>query len=141
MAGSVNSLPFGFDFTKTVHRTPYPAISPSRAELSQKGKTVLITGGHTGIGWAIARAFAQASADKIIIVARRDNVVASAVSRLASEFPLSQVIGHACDIADLASVDQLWKNLAKDGTLVDVVVLNAAKVTMSPILDLARDTV
>ncbi|KAH8663748.1 putative short-chain dehydrogenase [Ilyonectria robusta] len=140
MAGSENSLPFGFNFTKTVHTTPYPAISPSRAELSQKGKTVLITGGHTGIGWATARAFAQAGAEKIVIVARRENVVASAASRLASEFPSSKVIGYPCDIADLASVDQLWKKLAKDGTLIDVVVLNAAKVTVGPILDLTRDT-
>ena len=116
-----------------------PAISPHRAELSQKGKTVLITGGHTGIGFPISRAFSQAGADKIIIVGRRDDLVASAASRLASEFS-TQVVGRACDIVDLASVEQLWKDLAIDGTLVDVLVLNAGKVTMQPILNIGRDT-
>ncbi|KAH6867586.1 putative short-chain dehydrogenase [Thelonectria olida] len=140
MAAFADGLPFGFGFTKTVHRAPYPAISPSRAELSQKGKSVLITGGHTGIGFAISRAFAQAGADKIIIVGRRGDLVRSAASRVASEFPSVQVVGHTCDIADLASVDQLWKALAGEGTLIDVVVLNAAKVTLQPILGLGRDT-
>ncbi|KAK9234767.1 hypothetical protein V1525DRAFT_459135 [Lipomyces kononenkoae] len=141
MAPSAIELTPGFNFTKVLHSAPYPAISPSRPELSHKGKTVLVTGGHTGIGFAIARAFAQAGADKVIIIGRRDNLVASAASRLASEFSSSRVLGHVCDIADLTSVDELWKKLAKEKTTVDVVVLNAAKLSAKPILDLGRDTV
>ncbi|PKX89433.1 transcription factor domain-containing protein [Aspergillus novofumigatus IBT 16806] len=138
---STITLPPGFAFTQTVHNAPYHAIAPSRPELSQAGKTVLITGGHTGIGYAIARAFAQASAKRLIIIGRRDNLVASAATRLASEFPSTQTVGLRCDIADAESVDRLWNGLANDNTFVDVVVLNAAKLSPQPILDLGRDKV
>ncbi|GFF60276.1 uncharacterized oxidoreductase C521.03 [Aspergillus udagawae] len=138
---STISLPPGFAFTQRVHNAPYHAIAPSRPELSQAGKTVLITGGHTGIGYAIARAFAQASAKRLIIIGRRDNLVASAAARLASEFPSTQTVGLRCDIADVVSVDRLWNDLANDNILIDVVVLNAAKLSAQPILDLGRDKV
>src|SRR3954465_10296854 len=36
--------------TKTMHRDPYPAISPEAPENSQSGKIILITGGGSGIG-------------------------------------------------------------------------------------------
>lgn len=141
MTSSTESLPVGFSFTKTIHRTPYAEISPSRPELSQAGKTVLITGGHTGIGYAIARAFAQAEAERIVIVGRRSDLVTSAVSRLGAQFPEVQVSGRVCDVSDLSSVDTLWEDLAKEDIIVDVAVLNAAKVSTAPILDSGRDAV
>lgn len=141
MTSSTESLPVGFSFTKTVHRTPYAEISPSRPELSQAGKTVLITGGHTGIGYAIARAFAQANAERIIVVGRRSDLVTSAASRLGAQFPEVQVSGRVCDVSELSSVDTLWEDLAKDDLIVDVAVLNAAKVSTAPILDSGRDAV
>lgn len=135
------TLPAGFAFTRAVHNAPYLAIAPTRPELSQAGKTVLITGGHTGIGYAIARAFAQASAERVIIIGRRDNLVASAASRLTSEFPSTQTLGRICDVADGMSVDRLWKDLANENIFIDVVVLNAAKLSARPILDLGRDAI
>lgn len=141
MTSSTESLPVGFSFTKTVHRTPYAEISPSRPELSQAGKTVLITGGHTGIGYAIARAFAQANAERIVVVGRRSDLVTSAASRLGAQFPEVQVSGRVCDVSDLSSVDTLWEDLAKEDIIVDVAVLNAAKVSTAPILDSGRDAV
>jgi NAD(P)-dependent dehydrogenase (short-subunit alcohol dehydrogenase family) len=138
---SVESLSAGFFFTNTVHRAPYSEISPLRPELSQTGKTVLITGGHTGIGFAIARAFAQASAARVILVGRRSSVIASAASRLRIEFPAIQAVGRMCDVSDLASVDTLWQSFAKEDIFVDVVVLNAAKLSTQPILEVGRDAV
>lgn len=141
MASSTDSLPIGFSFTKTGHRASYPEISPSRPELSHAGKTVLITGGHTGIGYAIARAFAQASAERIIIVGRRADLVTTAASRLGAQFPKVKTLGRACDVSDLASADALWEELAKEDIVVDVVVLNAAKLSAEPILEVGRDAV
>ncbi|KAJ6085031.1 hypothetical protein N7499_004660 [Penicillium canescens] len=132
MSSSV-TLPPGFAFT------PKHLTVPPRA--LQAGKTVLITGGHTGIGYAIARAFAQASAKAVIIIGRRDNLVASAASCLSSEFPSTQTLGRCCDVVDLVSVDRLWKDLANESIFIDIVVLNAAKLSARPILDLGRDTV
>ncbi|KAM5353372.1 hypothetical protein ACJ41O_000022 [Fusarium nematophilum] len=138
---STDPLPIGFSFTQTVHRAPYAEISPLRPELSQAGKTVLITGGHTGIGFAIARAFAQAQAARVIIIGRRADLVTSAASRLGSEFPDVQATGRVCDASDIASVDALWADLAKEDVFVDVIVLNAAKLSTKPILEVGRDAV
>lgn len=140
MSSTLN-LPAGFAFTQTIHNAPYPAISPSRPELSQAGKTVLITGGHTGIGFAIARAFAQAGAERLIVIGRRHGLVSSAVKRLESEFPSIQALGRRCDVADLDSANALWTNLANRRILVDIVVLNAAKLSAQPILNLGNDAV
>ena len=37
-------------FVSTVHRDVYPAIDPTQASLSQKGKVVIITGASQGLG-------------------------------------------------------------------------------------------
>jgi hypothetical protein len=48
------SPPHGFTvngaFTSSVYRDVYPAVDPTRSELSQKGKVVLVTGASRGIG-------------------------------------------------------------------------------------------
>jgi hypothetical protein len=49
-------------FTKTFHKNPYDAIDPTQPSLSAAGKTILITAGHTGIGFAITQNFAIAGA-------------------------------------------------------------------------------
>ncbi|KAL4906640.1 hypothetical protein BDW74DRAFT_176955 [Aspergillus multicolor] len=57
--------------TRTWHSTSYSSISPTRPELSASGKTVLITGGGTGIGAEAARSFAAAGASRIALLGRR----------------------------------------------------------------------
>ncbi|KAM0254707.1 hypothetical protein ACHAQJ_006488 [Trichoderma viride] len=124
---------------KKYHRKPYEAISPSRPELNQAGKTVVVTGGNSGIGYAIAGSFIKASAKRVIILGRRPDVVKSAAEKLSQEaesFRSSTVVeGRVCDIANLESTEKLWKDLQHDGIFVDVLVLNAASHgAASPIL-------
>jgi NAD(P)-dependent dehydrogenase (short-subunit alcohol dehydrogenase family) len=57
--------------TSTWHSNTYSTLSPTRPELSVKGKIVLITGGGTGIGAETARYFAQAGATRIAVLGRR----------------------------------------------------------------------
>jgi NAD(P)-dependent dehydrogenase (short-subunit alcohol dehydrogenase family) len=115
---------------KQFRQTPYEAISPSRRELSQAGKTVLVTGGNTGIGFAISRAFVHASAKRVILLGRRPDVVKAAANNLAQEAEQinspSTVDGMVCDIANLDSVNSLWSQFANEGTVIDVLVLSAA---------------
>ncbi|KAI7760954.1 hypothetical protein LZL87_012107 [Fusarium oxysporum] len=52
---------------KTLHKKPYHAIYPTRPELSQEGRTILITGGNSGIGFPIARSFVISKAKRVIV--------------------------------------------------------------------------
>ncbi|KAF2096851.1 putative short-chain dehydrogenase [Rhizodiscina lignyota] len=132
--------------TKTAHREGYSAISPTRAELSQAGRTVLVTGGGTGIGYAIARSFVRASAATVIIIGRRSNVLATAASSLEQEAKAARtntkIITRTCDVVEQTEVEALWKDLAAQAVTVDVLVANAAKVTEAePLLELGADEV
>ncbi|PGH13311.1 hypothetical protein AJ79_03727 [Helicocarpus griseus UAMH5409] len=114
--------------TKTTHKTPYPALSPTLPQHSQAGQTVVITGGGSGIGFAITRAFVQAGAAKIIILGRRAGVLSEAIAKLQKEVPnfKGELQAVPCDISDAASVTAFWDGLEKAKTAVDVLVLNAA---------------
>ncbi|KAK5628449.1 hypothetical protein RRF57_004164 [Xylaria bambusicola] len=112
-----------------VHKNSYAAIDPSRPELSQAGRTVVVAGGNSGIGYGVAQAFIHASAARVIILGRRKDSVAAAAQKLAAEAGASYtgvVLGIPCDIGDAASVDALWAKLRDDGIVADVLVLNAA---------------
>ncbi|KAG4270407.1 hypothetical protein FPRO04_11566 [Fusarium proliferatum] len=114
-----------------VHRELYPAIDPSSPALSQVGKTVLIPGGGTGVGYEVARSFVKASADTVIIVGRRRAVLQSSAAKLEQEArtigSTSRIIARTCDVVNLADVDTLWDYLDEQGIYVDVLVNNVAK--------------
>ncbi|KAI7778405.1 hypothetical protein LA080_002175 [Diaporthe eres] len=134
------------DFTKTIHRTSYPSIDPARPELSQAGRTVLITGGGTGIGLSIGKSFALAGAKRVIIVGRRANVLADAAKAIESVAKQAgkktEVIHQTLDVTDKAGNAALWSGLKDKGIIVDVLVLNAAKFSpLSPLLDLGSDEI
>ncbi|KAI0542552.1 short chain dehydrogenase [Xylaria digitata] len=112
-------------FTDPIHNGPYGAISPLRAELSQAGKTILISGGTTGIGYGIARGFVKASAARVIITGRRAEVVSKAVADLQQEADKTEVTGLPSDVSNAEAVDALWDKLKSDGIVVDVLVLSA----------------
>jgi NADPH:quinone reductase-like Zn-dependent oxidoreductase len=46
----INSLTLSTQFTPTMHRAVYPAISPSNPSNSAAGKSILVTGASRGIG-------------------------------------------------------------------------------------------
>lgn len=117
-------------FTKTVHDDVYPAISPSRPELSQAGRTILVPGGGTGVGFAIASAFVRASAARVILISRRAEVLSSAASKLSAEATKAgtdtEIVTQTCDVNDKEQVDSLWEWLASKNIVVDVLIANVA---------------
>jgi NAD(P)-dependent dehydrogenase (short-subunit alcohol dehydrogenase family) len=134
------------EVTKTVYRDIYPALWPSRPELSQAGRVVLVTGGSTGVGHSIARAFVYASAGTVIIIGRRADVLATSAARLGQEAKATgtntKIIARPCDVINLAEVETFWKELAAQGITIDVYISNAAKFTEpKPILELGADEV
>ena len=132
--------------TKTVHTKAYESISPTRPELSQTGKVILITGGGTGVGLSIAQSFVHASADTIIILGRRQAVLEAATSQLEALTKTTgtstKILSHTCDLVKQSDVEAFWKALAAQNIVVDVLVHSAAKFTEpKPLLELGADEV
>jgi NAD(P)-dependent dehydrogenase (short-subunit alcohol dehydrogenase family) len=124
---------FATNFTKTTHKESYPAISPSRPELSQAGRSVLITGGGTSIGKSIAEHYVLASAANVIVVGRRLEVLQAAAAELsqkgqANKSP-AKVIPIKADVSEKTAIIDLFREIAQQGIELDVLVLNAAKFT------------
>ena len=90
---------------------------------SLQGKNVIVTGGATGIGFAIANLFAQHGA-KVAIGSRRDSAIADAIK--ASD---KGIVGLAVDVADRNSVESFFKWFEKTVGQVDILV-NAAGVNI-----------
>jgi NAD(P)-dependent dehydrogenase (short-subunit alcohol dehydrogenase family) len=82
------------------------------------GRTALVTGGGTGIGYGCAQQLLAAGA-AVTIVGRRLDVLEAAAERLGGE-----VTTVACDVTDEAQVENAVAVAAGDGNL-DVLVANA----------------
>ena len=89
------------------------------------GKTALITGGGTGIGWGIARAFAEEGV-KVAIAGRRLAVVQEAAASWKGQ---PAMLAHECDVGNRASVNKLFAWAAEQLGRIDIVV-NAAGVNI-----------
>lgn len=111
--------------TKTWHSDTYPAISPSRPELSAKGKVVAITGGGGSIGGAIALAFAQAGASGIAVIGRRAGALQETKQKVESAVPGAQIIVVNGDLSDAQSMKDALQTVAKELGPINVLVANA----------------
>jgi NAD(P)-dependent dehydrogenase (short-subunit alcohol dehydrogenase family) len=114
-------------FTETWHNRPYPAILPTRPEISAAGKSVVITGGGTGIGKAAAIAFAQAGAKSVSIIGRRLDRLQTAGTAIAEANPSTQVVLQTGDVSDRKSIEAaLGAIVAKiGGGKIDIFLNNA----------------
>jgi len=76
---------------------------------SLEGQAALVLGGTGGIGLACARAFAEAGAERVMVVGRDADKGARAVARLQTDFPHHQIAHESADVATVqgaeASVD------------------------------------
>ena len=70
------------------------------------GKTALVTGGATGIGYHITRALMSSGA-KVMIAARREHVLQEAAEQLKSQAPTAEILYHCVDLAARDSVRAL----------------------------------
>lgn len=95
-----------------------------------KNKTILITGGGTGLGRAMAERFHRLGAN-VAICGRRDEVLRSAAKEM-TEGSGGEVFVQRCDVRDpeqvRACVDTVWRHFAG----IDVLVNNAAGNFISP---------
>ena len=91
-----------------------------RADLL-KGKSILITGGGTGLGRGMAARFLELGAT-VHICGRREEVLNATAAELSAK---GAIHAHACDVRDREAVEKMIDAIWKDGPL-DVLVNNAA---------------
>lgn len=86
-----------------------------------EGKTALITGGGTGIGYSIAEMFAQAGA-QVVITGRREEKLKAACEQIQAE---KTVRYHTADITDRQQVKALVDWSTEEFGQIDILVNNA----------------
>lgn len=111
-------------FTSIHHHESYPAIDPTRPELSAAGKVILISGGGKGIGGAITSSFARAGAKDIIITGRDRDPLEACKAKVAgsSKSRVHIVVG---DVRDEKASKEMFTSIKKEIGLIDVLVSNA----------------
>ena len=111
--------------TSIWHTKAYPSISSSRPELSAKGKTIVITGGGTGIGAETAHRFAEAGASRIALLGRREQPLLSTKASIEHQFPGVEVFVAPTDVTKKSELDAAFAKFAGNGKI-HVFVSNAA---------------
>ncbi|KAE8333316.1 hypothetical protein BDV39DRAFT_199044 [Aspergillus sergii] len=111
--------------TSKWHTEAYPSISPTRPELSAKGKTILITGGGTGIGAETAHQFSEAGASRIILLGRREQPLLDTKASIDSKSSGVEVFVAPTDVTKKDGVDEAFARFVGDGNI-HVLVSNAA---------------
>jgi NAD(P)-dependent dehydrogenase (short-subunit alcohol dehydrogenase family) len=93
-----------------------------------KGKTVLVTGGNSGIGLAAAKAYADEGA-RVVITGRDAATLEKARAEIAN------AVAVRSDSASLQDAKQLAKVLAQQGIRLDAVFINAGIAKFAPFAD------
>ncbi|KAF2202963.1 WD40 repeat-like protein [Delitschia confertaspora ATCC 74209] len=106
------------------------ALNPSTL-FSAKGLVVVITGGGSGIGLAVASALHQNGASKVYILGRRLEVLKQSAETLTNSpnapkgSSSSSVVPIVCDVTSQASISKAVDQITKETGYVDVLVNNA----------------
>lgn len=98
------------------------------------GKTALVSGSTSGIGFAIARGLAQAGAD-VVVNGRTQGSVDKAVAALLKALPKAKVRGIAADVSDAKGCEQLVSAVPA----VDILVNNAGIFEPKAFFEIADD--
>jgi NAD(P)-dependent dehydrogenase (short-subunit alcohol dehydrogenase family) len=91
-----------------------------------EGKVAVITGGNSGIGFAMAERFIREGA-QVVIVGRRQEAVDQAVTALGN-----RAAGLVGDVADQATHDRVAAFVAEHFGKADIYVANAGAITVEP---------
>lgn len=99
-------------------------------EGSLKDKVIVITGGGTGLGKAMAKYFVELGAN-LVIASRKKNVLEETANELSKENE-QIILPVQCDVTDYSSVENLLKTSIDKFGRVDVLLNNAAGNFISP---------
>jgi NAD(P)-dependent dehydrogenase (short-subunit alcohol dehydrogenase family) len=97
--------------TKTYHISAYAAINPSLPALSSAGKNIVITGGGSGIGSEIAKAFAQSGASSIALLGRTEASLLQTKREIETSYNnTTKVSTYVADITNPTALSQSLKS-------------------------------
>lgn len=108
----------------------HPIIGPSGPEKKDMtGRTAIITGGATGIGLAIARAFAQYGA-RVIMMNRKEDQGDRAIEDIKNEckekgLPAPDISWRGVDLGDFQQTKEVFAALASEEARLDILVLSS----------------
>src|SRR5262245_29363075 len=90
----------------------------------QHGRTAIVTGANTGIGYETARALARKGA-RVVLACRNLDKATQAAGRLSLESPLAKVEAQQLDLSDLDSVRAFCSATLATTSRLDILVNNA----------------
>ena len=89
-----------------------------------KGKTIIVTGGTSGLGFEAVRLFAKNGAD-VILTARKSKEGELAKKRITSNLPKAKIQVMELELGDLESIKKFTKDYKKKHKKLDVLLNNA----------------
>ena len=102
----------------------------------QTGRTVVVTGANTGVGFAVARALAGHGA-RVVLACRDLGKAADAAARIVDAFPRIAARVISLDLASLASVREAATELRSEYSAIDLLINNGG--VMEPPYHRTRD--
>jgi gluconate 5-dehydrogenase len=100
------------------------------------GKTALVTGSSSGLGFAMARGFAEAGAT-VVLNGRNEAKLAAAAGALKDAgFSVS---ARPFDVVDDKAVRAAFAAFDAEGVAIDILVNNAGRILRKPIVDLSTE--
>jgi 3-oxoacyl-[acyl-carrier protein] reductase len=90
-----------------------------------EGKTILITGGSSGIGYALAERIASLNPRAIILLSHEENKLLAAENKLREAHAEIHIGSLVADIADSTAVKNACSNLISNFGVPDIVINNA----------------
>ncbi|KGO72159.1 Short-chain dehydrogenase/reductase SDR [Penicillium italicum] len=118
--------PAGFNFTSRTHHDTYPAIDPTKQDLSSK--YIFITGGSKGIGRETALSYSRAGCAGIAVGARTNlSGLAASISEAASAAgkPVPQIVVVSLDVTEEESVAAAAATINEAFPRLDILINNA----------------
>jgi D-xylose 1-dehydrogenase len=100
-----------------------PTPSPYAAYPSLRDRTILITGGATGIGAALVEAFAHQAA-QVIFLDIQDEAAQSLITRLQPQTPHTPTY-YRCDLTDTTAIQGCTNTVLTKFPAIDVLINNA----------------
>lgn len=95
-----------------------------------EGKTILVTGGGTGLGRSMGAYFLELGAN-LVITSRKLDVLQTTAQEMMKEKG-GKVLALACDVREIDQVEQMWADANEEFGHIDVVLNNAAGNFISP---------